>query len=300
MGSPEFAIPGLQKLHESDHEIIAVVSGPDKRRGRGNLKTPTPVKSKALKLGLPVIEVENLKDADFATTLKNLQPDLFVVVAFRILPKHLLAIPHIGSINLHASLLPKYRGAAPIHHAVISGESISGCTVFFLDEQVDTGRIVSQCEIPIGPNETMGMVYTKMMTTGADLLLDSVNMIAEGDYKLKTQNEAETTEAPKIYAKDCLIDFNRPAQEVHNFIRGLSPYPVARVYLDGMLFKVFASTNLTESKLQPFELKVDKNQVVVGCNPGALRLETVQLEGKPISSAMDFFRGYDGELNITI
>lgn len=292
MGSPEFAIPGLQQLHESTHEVAAVVTGADKRRGRGKTPSPTPVKEKAMELGLPVIETEDLKSLDFNNKLKILQPDLLVVVAFKVLPKALLKIPRIGSINLHASLLPKYRGAAPIHRAVMHGESKTGCTVFFLDEKVDTGLIIAQQEISVGPDETTGSVYKRLMMIGADLLVDSINKIDEESYTLRSQNEADTTVAPKIFVEDCLIDFNQPSDQVHNFVRGLSPFPTARTYLDGKLFKVFASLPHPDRNVEPFELKIEKERVLVGCNPGAVSLEIVQLEGKPKYSGVDFFRGY--------
>lgn len=294
MGSPDFAVPGLQKLQESPHEVSAVVSGVDKRRGRGKATSPTPVKKKAIELGLPVIDANDLNSPELIRQLTELQPDLFVVVAFRILPKSLLAIPEIGSINLHASLLPKYRGAAPIHRAVMQGEKLTGCTVFFLDEKVDTGQILAQQELSVDPNETTGSVYERMMITGADLLLDCINKIGEGHYSLRPQNETEATPAPKIFADDCLINFNRSAGQVHNFIRGLSPYPAARVYLDGKLFKIILSRSHPDKNLLPYELQIEKESVFVGCCPGAVSLETVQMEGKPISSAIDFFRGYTG------
>lgn len=294
MGSPEFAIPGLMSLHESHHEITGVVTGIDKRRGRGKTTSPTPVKQKALELGLPVIEVQDLKSADFAGKLKELGADLFVVVAFRVLPEQLLSIPRIGSINLHGSLLPKYRGAAPIHRAVMHGETKTGCTIFFLDKKVDTGQILGQKEILIGPNETTGSVYERMMKTGADLLLESVNKIAEENYTLLKQKEEEASSAPKIFADDCPIDFNQPAAQVHNFVRGLSPFPAARTYLDEKLLKIFETRPHPEANLKPYELHICKEEVLIGCNPGAVSLKTVQLEGKPKSSGVDFFRGYSG------
>ncbi|MEX0928892.1 MAG: methionyl-tRNA formyltransferase [Balneolales bacterium] len=294
MGSPEFAVPSLIKLHKSSHEITAVVSGMDKRRGRGKATSPTPVKEKAVDLGIPVMEVENLRDPDFADKLQALRPELVVVVAFRVLPPSVLAIPEIGSVNLHASLLPKYRGAAPIHRAVMEGETVTGCTVFFLDEKVDTGKIINKTELPFGPNDTTGMVYDKLMRAGADLLLAAVNEIAKGDYILEDQNEALASGAPRIHAGDCLIDFNQPAGRVHNFIRGLSPLPAARIRLDGRLLKIYLARSVPDADLDPFELKVDNDRVLAGCNPGAVLLKMVQLEGKPRSNAADFFRGYNG------
>ncbi|MEX2363392.1 MAG: methionyl-tRNA formyltransferase, partial [Balneolaceae bacterium] len=197
MGSPEFALPSLEKLYESAHTIKAVVSNKDKRRGRGSKTSPTPVKARALELNLPVIEADDLQSEEFEESLKALNADLFVVVAFRILPKNILEIPRKGSVNLHASLLPKYRGAAPIHWAIINGEEETGCTVFFLDELVDTGNILAQKKTHIGENETTGELYERLRHLGSDLLVEAVNSIKTGDYTLSSQNDAFATPAPK-------------------------------------------------------------------------------------------------------
>lgn len=294
MGSPDFAIPSLEKLAASDHEVAAVVSNIDKRRGRGGGTSPTPVKAKAQDLGLPVITVEDLNDPGFGNELKHLEADLFVVVAFRILPKQILAIPDKGSVNLHASLLPKYRGAAPIHWAIMNGETTTGCTVFFLDEQVDTGAIIRQRETPIGPNETTGDLYNRLKVMGSDLLLDAIDDIAEDDYTLTSQNDEEATPAPKLYTEDCKIDFTLPAAEIHNKIRGLSPFPTAWAKLDSLRFNMYRSRIADTHKLKPAQVDVADGKMVVGTEDFDLILEQVQIEGKRKMSGTDFMNGYSG------
>jgi methionyl-tRNA formyltransferase len=296
MGSPDFAVPSLEKLHKSRHDIVAVVSGVDKRRGRGNKLTPTPVKAKALKLGLPVIEVEDLKSDEFVLQLRRTEPDLFVVVAFRILPPKVLKIPRKGSINLHASLLPKYRGAAPIHWAVINGEEETGCSIFFLDEKVDTGQVILQESIPIGENETTGDVYEKLMNLGSELLVDAVDQIEHDTYVSKVQNHEEATGAPKLFSEDCKISFDDDARNVHNKIRGLSPFPVAWTTLNGKRFKLYRSKYVPDLSIKPGVIKIVGDHVYVGCGSNAVELIEVQLQGKQKMGAMDFFQGYKGEM----
>lgn len=294
MGSPDFAIPSLEKLHASDHEIAAVVSGTDKRRGRGSKTSPTPVKAKALDLGLPVIEVEDLKSDSFHNQLKEIAPDLLVVVAFRILPPEVLEIPQKGSVNLHASLLPKYRGAAPIHWAVINGEKETGCSIFFLDEQVDTGKIINQKKTDIGKNETTGDVYNRLKKMGGDLLLKSVNDIAADTYSTRDQDDKKAMGAPKLFKDDCKIDFNQPARKVHNKIRGLSPFPTAWVELDDLKFNLYRSEVGPDASLKPGQLKAENDDLLAGCNPGTVILKEVQLQGKKKMSGKDFMNGYSG------
>ncbi len=295
MGSPDFAIPSLQKLHQSSHQITAVVSGKDKRRGRGSKRSPTPVKARAQELGLPVIEVEDLNSPTFVRQLRDLQADLFVVVAFRILPAAVLDIPFKGSINLHASLLPRYRGAAPIHHAVMNGETRTGCTVFWLDRDVDSGKIISQRSTPIGENETTGEVYDRLKKEGSELLLEAVESIGDGSSSTHKQDEAEATSAPKIFTDDCKIDFHMPARQVHNKIRGLSPFPTAWARLDGLKFNMYRSKTGPQKRLKPGQLQMQDDHLLAGCKEGTVILETVQLEGKRKVSGKEFMNGYSGE-----
>lgn len=295
MGSPEFALPSLKKLHASEHEIVSVVTNVDKRRGRGGGSSPTPVKDTALELDLPVIEVKDLTDPSFIQELETLQPDLSVVVAFRILPKEVLRIPAKGSINLHASLLPKYRGAAPIHWAIINGEEKTGCSVFFLEDKVDTGKIIKQEETPIGENETTGDVYSRLKIMGSDLLLNCVHAIAEDSYTTCEQDDAKATPAPKLFTEDCYIDFNNSAQTIHNKIRGLSPFPTAWAELDDLKFNMYRSEvgpKITD--LKQGELQMVDDELVVGCNDGTVILKKVQIAGKRKMSGKDFMNGYSG------
>lgn len=294
MGSPDFAIPSLEKLHASRHEIVSVVSNVDKRRGRGGGTSPTPVKAKAVELGLPVISVEDLKTETFAEQLRALEADLFVVVAFRILPKHLLEIPKKGSVNLHASLLPKYRGAAPIHWAVMNGEEKTGCTVFFLDEKVDTGSIIRQKESAIGENETTGDVYNRLMEAGSEVLLEAVNEIEEDSYTLKPQDDSKATPAPKLFTDDCKVDFRNSAREIHNKIRGLSPFPTAWAELDDLKFNMYRSRIASSEGLKPGQIGLHDGEMLAGTLDKDIVLEEVQIQGKRKMSGKDFMNGYSG------
>lgn len=294
MGSPDFAIPSLEKLNQTEHEIVSVVSNVDKRRGRGAKPSPTPVKAKALELGLPVIGVEELDDLAFYEKLKALEADLYVVVAFRILPPDILELPSKGSINLHASLLPKYRGAAPIHWAVINGEEKTGCTVFFLNEKVDTGKIIKQKATDIGSKETTGDVYNRLKEMGSSLLVQAVEEIDHESYELTEQDDEKATPAPKLFTEDCKIDFDRPSKKVHDNIRGLSPFPTAWATLDGLKFNMYRSELGPEDALRTGELKVEDGQLMVGCASGTVILKEVQLEGKRRMSGSDFINGYHG------
>src|SRR6056297_3556689 len=258
MGSPDFAIPSLEALHKSEHEIVAVASNPDKRRGRGGKPQPTAVKKKAIDLDYPTIDVEDPKSDEFAEKLKQLKPDLLVLVAFRILPKDILSIPTIGSINLHASLLPKYRGAAPIHWAIIKGEEETGCTVFFLDKSVDTGKIIGRSSTPIGPDETTGELYERLKHLGANLLAKSVDLIASADYTVTPQDSGEATAAPKLFKENTKIDFSQAAQHIHNFVRGLNPFPLAWCTYDGEKMNLYKTAVGPSVDLKPGKLLSDE------------------------------------------
>lgn len=294
MGSPDFAIPSLEKLHASSHEVVSVVSNIDKRRGRGRGTSPTPVKAKALELGLPVIEADRLDDPRFIQQLKECEADLFVVVAFRVLPRKVLDVPAKGSVNLHASLLPKYRGAAPIHWAVMNGEKVTGCSVFFLDDRVDTGAVIKQKKIEIGPNETTGEVYDRLKEIGAAVLVEAVGEIEEDSYSLTIQDDAEATPAPKLFASDCKVDFSKPAGEVHNKIRGLSPFPTAWGELDDLRFNMYRSRIGPDVDLSPGQMSLDNTDLLVGCGEGTVILDEVQIEGKRKMSGREFMNGYSG------
>lgn len=298
MGSPDFAIPSLEKLHSSAHEVVSVVSNVDKRRGRGSQTSPTPVKARALELGLPVIEVEDLKSETFTRQLEACKADLFVVVAFRILPQKILDIPQVGSVNLHASLLPRYRGAAPIHWAVISGEKKTGCTVFFLEQQVDAGQILSQVETAIGPNETTGDVYERLKMMGADLLLEAVEDIASGDYETVAQHDEAASPAPKLFSKDCRLDFSKTASAVHNKIRGLSPFPTAWARWGDKRVNIYRSAVGPELDLEPGRLRYIEGRLLAGCSDGTVELLELQLPGKKRMSGEAFYNGHGDDIQL--
>lgn len=293
MGSPDFAVPSLEILSKSVHDVVTVVSNPDKRRGRGEKPVPTDVKKRALELGLRTIDVDNLHSDDFQKELKALKPDLFVVVAFRILPPEILKIPKFGSVNLHASLLPKYRGAAPIHWAIIRGETETGCTVFFLNEKVDRGKIIDRCVTPIGANETTGELYTRLKFMGAGLLDECVNQIASGTVQGTVQNEQEATTAPKLFKENTKIDFQKSALEVHNFVRGLNPFPKAWCLYKKKKMNIYETEPVSDKKLNPGELKFENHQLYAGCGNGAVILKKLQLPGTKILTGEEFVNGYD-------
>lgn len=293
MGSPEFAVPGLERLYESEHQILAVVSNPDKRRSRGGKAVPTVLKKRALDLNIPVIDADDVHSEQFLNQMKNLQPDLLVVVAFRILPSQILEIPTRGAINLHASLLPKYRGAAPIQWAIIRGEKETGCTVFFLNEKVDGGQIIAQKSTPIGKMETTGDLYERLKDMGSVLLKECVDQIADESYTLKTQNEEEVTSAPKLFKENTQIDFNKSANEVHNFIRGLNPFPVAWCHYSGLKMNIYSSEPEPAMKANVGRLFVDNEKLFVGCGIGSIQIKKLQLPGTKIMSGREFLNGYD-------
>lgn len=305
MGSPEFAVPALEALHASPHEIVAVVSGADKRRGRGNELMPTPVKAKAMELGLPVLDWEDVKHRassiehrawDIGHGTLGIPPcDLFVVVAFKILPDWLLAWPRLGSVNIHASLLPKYRGAAPIHRAVMDGVQQTGNTIFFLDRGIDTGGIIMQESIDVGPDETTGEVYERLRILGAAMIVRAADLIERGEAVPKTQDHSLATPAPKIFEEDRIIDFSRDSLTVHNHIRGMSPFPCAFTTMDGLRFRIYRTRNAPDITGESGKVIEVGGKYYVACKTGAIEMVEVQLEGKRKMEAGAFFKGYRGE-----
>src|SRR5690554_2053733 len=227
MGTPEFAVTILEQLIEEGYNIKAVVTAPDRPAGRGQKLKESAVKECATANGLHVLQPSNLKDGEFVSDLKALDADLFIVVAFRMLPKVIWELPRLGTFNLHGSLLPQYRGAAPINWAIINGEKETGVTTFFIDEKIDTGQIIKHERMSIGDNETAGELHDRMMVLGAQTVVDTVELIRKGEAQPKPQPEGDLKEAPKIHKQDCLIDFHLPINEIHNFILGMSPYPTA-------------------------------------------------------------------------
>lgn len=293
MGSAEFAIPSLEKLLNSQHEILFVVSAPDKERGRGRKVSFTPLKEYAVQKGLEVLTPEKLKEENFVNQLKQSDADLFVVVAFRILPKELLQIPKRGAINLHASLLPKYRGAAPIHWALINGEKETGVTTFFLDENVDTGNIILQEKITINDEDNLGSVYDKLKIIGADVLMKTVDKIDNGFYELTKQDNSLATPAPKITKETCYINLQKSAVEIHNLVRGLSPQPGAILEYNNKFYKVFKTKIIYTSNSQITKtVQTTNKEIFLKTSDGILQILELQLEGRKKMSAEEFLRGY--------
>lgn len=293
MGTPDFAIPSLRAVFNSKHQLLAVVTAPDKERGRGQKVTFTPVKQFAVEHNIPVYQPEKLKNNfTFIEQMKSLEPDLFVVVAFRILPKEIFEIPKYGSFNLHASLLPKYRGAAPIQWALINGETETGLTTFKLAEKVDTGNIYLQIKVPIFPEDNFGTLHDRLSELGADVVMRTIGMIESGDYKLLPQEDALASPAPKITKEICKIDWNKSADEIHNLVRGLSPYPAAFFIYKDKVIKIYKTEVVTGMKLQPFEFHQTKKELIVGCGKNAIRILELQQEGRKRMSAEEFLRGF--------
>jgi methionyl-tRNA formyltransferase len=301
MGTPDFAVPSLRVLHESGHEVAAVVTSPDRPAGRGLKTRASSVKQFAEANGIHVLQPEKLKDVAFLERLQSLNADLFVIVAFRKLPEAVWSIPSQGTFNLHASLLPDYRGAAPINWVLINGETKTGATTFMIDEKIDTGAILLQESLEIQPDWNAGDLHDSLMITGANLVLRTVEGLAEGKVKAKPQDHTGFIhKAPKIFPEDCVIDWQQPTETIRNFIRGLSPFPCARTELNGKTFKIFSAHHSElEEKGSPGDLFADvrSGELCVRCGDGWLRLERVQLEGKKRMETADFIRGFKDPLN---
>lgn len=295
MGTPEFALPSLERLIGSHHEVLAVVTGPDKPVGRGLKLSPTPVKQAAQRHGLPVMTPEKLSDASFIAELKQIPADLYVVVAFRILPASVFTIPGCGTINLHASLLPHYRGAAPINWAIINGEKETGVTTFFIEEKVDTGSWILQKKVTIGDEETAGELHDRLSQIGADVLLETVNLIERGNPPRIPQH-GDVTRAPKITREVCQIDWSKDATAIFNLIRGLSPFPRAFSFWQGHELKICGSkveTLVTTPGHQPGEVvAVSKETISVATGRGVLSITEVQPENKRRMMVAEFLRGH--------
>jgi len=291
-GTPDFAIPSLNILLKSNHEVVAIVTAPDKRRGRGRSLSVTPVKQCALDNNIKTLTPDKLNDENFENELKSLNPDLFVVVAFRILPEKIFNIPPKGSFNLHGSSLPKYRGAAPIQWAIINGDTETGLTTFFLEKKVDTGNIILKEKVKIEDSDNLGTLHDKMSSVGADLVLQTVNIIESNSFHLSKQDDSLASPAPKIKRETCQIDWNKTAEEIHNLIRGLSPYPSAFFTLKEKFYKVYSSEIVMNKVLKPFEIEQTKNEIFVGTNSYAIKINELQPEGRKRMKVEEFLRGY--------
>lgn len=298
MGTPEFAVASLAALLDAGLDVVAVVTAPDKPAGRGQKIHQSAVKQHALLKGLPVLQPEKLRDTGFLAELRALKADLQVVVAFRMLPEVVWDMPPRGTVNLHASLLPQYRGAAPINHAIINGETESGVTTFLLQHEIDTGHILFAEPVAIGPNDTAGDLHDRLMAVGAELLVRTVNAIASSTAEPVPQRnlvtDGELKHAPKIFKEDCLIDWNQSVAAVHNLIRGLSPYPTAYTVLNGKTLKLFeVEKDETPPQYEPGAFYTDgKSFLKFACSNGYIVVKTLQLEGKKRMDIIEFLKGY--------
>lgn len=298
MGTPGFAVPSLEILLANNYEIAAVITAPDKPQGRGREVLPSPIKVAALAHHIPVLQPTNLKEPSFLAALQSYQADLQVVVAFRMLPQVVWAMPRLGTFNLHASLLPAYRGAAPINWAIINGEQETGISTFFLDKTMDTGHILFQEKESISAQDTAGSLYERLQHKGAQLVLQTVKAIETGSYTpvpQRTTPEKLVKKAPKIYKEDCRIDWNQKTKHILNFIRGLSPHPAAWTILNGKTYKIFSAeeAQVAISHLRPGEIYTDgKHQMFVGTQGRPVAIKLLQLAGKKPMAAQDFLKGH--------
>lgn len=304
MGTPDFAVASLKALVDGGYKVVGVITAPDKPAGRGNKFTESAVKKYAVENNLKILQPEKLKNPDFIEELQNLKADLQVVVAFRMLPEVVWNMPPLGTFNLHGSLLPQYRGAAPLNWAVINGETKTGVTTFLLDHEIDTGKIIFKKETPIGENETVGEVHDRLMEIGAKLVVETVEAIAEGNIQPISQtdliDENAIKHAPKIFKEDCKIDWNKDSESIRNLIRGLSPYPTAWSNLINkktgteIQAKIFFAKKTGSKKVDlPGTINSDgKTFLRIACGNGWLEITDLQLAGKKRMKTDEFLRGF--------
>lgn len=301
MGTPDFAVPSLEVLFENNFNVVAVITAPDKAAGRGKKIRTSAVKDCALKHNVPILQPTNLKSPEFIETLKSYNANLQIVVAFRMLPEMVWNMPEFGTFNLHASLLPQYRGAAPINWAIINGETETGLTTFFLQHKIDTGDLILQEKEAILPNDTIGTLYEKLKMKGGALILRTLEKIQSGNYELTPQIDSDSTkEAPKIFAADCVINFEQKSVAVYNFVRGLSPYPAAKMKLNDKNCKVYAvevlnvseeiSQNSNEIKIGEY-LTDNKKYLYIKTLDGFVSIKELQLEGRKRMGVKSFLAG---------
>ncbi|MFT5725750.1 MAG: methionyl-tRNA formyltransferase [Bacteroidia bacterium] len=294
IGTPEFSVPSLDALKSAGYNIVGVITAPDRKSGRGMKLQQSAVKQYAVEHDITVLQPTNLKDKDFQLELSNLKADIQVVIAFRMLPVVVWDMPRLGTINLHASLLPNYRGSAPINWAIINGETKTGLTTFKLKHEIDTGNVLQQIELPIGPEETAGELHDKMMLEGAHLMLQTVDDIrtdkSEGVPQTPTEHHKP---APKIYKTTCEIDWDLSGAEIYNLVRGLSPYPTARTTYDSKILKIYRCTFIPENHQRfPGTHNTDGTSYLgFYCSDGLVQLRDVQLEGKRRMPVEDLLRG---------
>lgn len=299
MGTPPFAVAMLDGIHQSEHELVAVVSSPDRPAGRGRKLKASAVKERALELEIPILQPEKLRDEDFLNELKSFKADVFVVVAFRMLPKVVWQMPNKGTFNLHASLLPQYRGAAPINWAIVNGESETGLSTFFIDEKIDTGAVIKQVKLAIGENESAGSLHDRMMPLGAKLVCETLDAIAAGTVKpVKQDSSEEIKEAPKIFKENLKIDFKQKAQEIHNLVRGMSPFPGAWANMsvpgfEGTVKILETALSNIASTTDPGNLIKEGKQLYIATVDQNLEVLSLQPQGKKRLKALDFLNGQE-------
>lgn len=298
MGTPDFAVPALRALLEDGYNVVAVVTQPDRPKGRKRVLTPTPVKEEALKHGLTVLQPEKLRQAESVEQIRSLAPDLIVTAAYgQILPKSILDMPELGCINVHASLLPKYRGGAPIHYAVMRGEQVTGVTIMYMDVGLDTGDMISSVEVPITEQDTTGSMFAKLSLAGAELLRKTLPDLIAGRIQAVPQNEAEAIYSPNITREDERIDWSKPARDIFNQVRGLNPFPGAFTTWNGDVLKVWqckppVSAEWAAGNAKPGTvLRADADGIAVQTGDGALMLTTIQPAGKKAMEVEQFLRG---------
>ena len=297
-GTPDFARASLEAIHTSAHEVVGVVTVADKASGRGQKVHQSPVKTYAMEHDLPLFQPEKLRNEEFLSQIKSLNADIFVVVAFRMMPKVLFSMPRLGTFNLHASLLPDYRGAAPINYAVINGETKSGATTFFINEKIDEGNILLQAETEISPEDNAGTLHDRLMEIGAKLVVETLDGLAEGKLTEIPQNQKENPKtAYKIFKEDTKIDWEKEVEVIHNFIRGMSPYPAAFTVLEvggeQKILKIFKGKfQKIEHSKENSEIEISKNEFKIYAKNGVYFPEELQLEGKKRMNLKDFLNGF--------
>ncbi|MDE7096102.1 MAG: methionyl-tRNA formyltransferase [Muribaculaceae bacterium] len=299
-GTPEFAVESLDALIKNDFNIVGVVTMPDKIAGRGHKLYQSDVKRYAIEHNLNVLQPEKLRSEDFINSLRALDADLFIVIAFRMLPREVWQMPRLGTFNLHASLLPKYRGAAPINRAVMNGDSETGVTTFFLKHEIDTGDMIMQRKVEILPEENVGDVHDKLMHLGAGMVVETVCSILDGTLSTTPQPDGEFTPAPKIFKEDCRIDWTRPCVDIHNHVRGLSPYPAAWTViveesgrpLECKIFETKPTEIIVQTDVKTGSLKTDGRRLLAACGDRWLEILSLQPAGKKRMTADAFLLGY--------
>lgn len=300
MGTPDFAATILQHLVENDYNVVGVITAADKPAGRGRKLNQSAVKKYALSQNLPILQPTNLKSEEFQEELKKWNANLQIVVAFRMLPKSVWAMPEYGTFNLHASLLPEYRGAAPINWAIINGETKTGVTTFFIDDKIDTGEIILQSEVDIKEDEVVGELHDKLMYLGANLVAETVDLIAKGDVTTTKQPELEEKSAPKLFPDNCKIDWSKPLQDIYNHIRGLNPYPAAWTTIvngeEEVSAKIYGvSKENTSHSLNNGTIITTKKELKVAVTDGYLNIHQLKISGKKLMDAQSLLNGYQFE-----